>query len=177
MTLQDIIERVASIIGVNETLLDMPMQIYNKIRDSVITVYTEMVTEYIPLRTKEKTEAERGKIFYEDLKYRVREILAIKSPAGRLKFTEYPQFIQAEDYTGEVEIDYLYYIIPTLNSDELILPPQFSEYVVAVGAAAEYFYRSSLLDEAVFFRNRFESAVNNLTKRGRVFNIPPRRLL
>ena len=64
-----------------------------------------------------------------------------------------------------------------MNSDRLILPPQFTEYVLAVGAAAEYFYRSSLLDEAVFFRNRFETAVNNLTKRGRVFNLPPRRLL
>lgn len=177
MTLQDIIERTAAIIGVEESALNMPTQIYNKIRDSVVTVYTELITEFVPLRTKEKVNISGGKLFYEDLTYRVREILAIKTSVGRLKFNEYPEYVQTDNYDGEAEIEYLYYTVPAVNTDRLILPPQFTEYVLAVGAAAEYFYRSSLLDEAVFFRNRFETAVNNLTKRGRVFNLPPRRLL
>ena len=177
MTIQEVVERTAAIIGVNEDITEMSVAMYNKLSDSVVTVYTELITEHVPLKTKESVTVTGSKIFYEDLSYRVREILSVKSPEGRLKFEEFPEYVKLDDYSGKAEVEYLYYTIPQAGSDKLILPPQFTEYVMAVGAAAEYFYRSSLLDEAVFFRNRFESAVNNLTKRGRIFNIPVRRLL
>ena len=84
-----------------------------------------------------------------------------------MKFNVFSEYVEVEDgYSGEVEVEYLYYVCPETNADPLILPPQFTEYIMAVGAAAEYFYRSSLIDEALFFRNRFESGVNNLSRSG-----------
>ena len=178
MTLSDVIERAGNIIGLEGEPTSYPTSAYNKLKDSAVTVYTELITEHVPLRTKEAVSVSNGKIFYEDLGKKVREILKISTGAGRLKFTVYPEYIETEcGYSGDAEIEYLYYYVPCLPTDEMLLPPQYTEYILAVGTAAEYFYRSSLIDEAMFFRNRFESAVNNLSRTKRVFNLPYRRLI
>lgn len=178
MTLGQVIERTGMIIGVEGDSSQYPAQIANKLRDCVQTVYTELITEHVPLRTKEKATLSGNRLYFEDLSYGVREILRISSDAGRLKFNVFSEYVEVEDgYSGEVEVEYLYYVCPETNADPLILPPQFTEYIMAVGAAAEYFYRSSLIDEALFFRNRFESGVNNLSRSGRVYSLPRRRLL
>ena len=130
MTLQDIIERTAAIIGVEESALNMPTQIYNKIRDSVVTVYTELITEFVPLRTKEKVNISGGKLFYEDLTYRVREILAIKTSVGRLKFNEYPEYVQTDNYDGEAEIEYFQHLVR-----QVPVPDSLYEYVVRLVAS------------------------------------------
>lgn len=177
MTLGQVIERTGKIIGIDGGYSEYPTQIANKLKDCVQTVYTELVTEHVPLKTKEKVVLSGNRLYFEDLTYGVREILKISSGAGRLKFNVFAQYVEVENYSGEVEVEYLYYVCPETNSDPLILPPQFTEYIMAVGAAAEYFYRSSLIDEALFFRNRFESGVNNLSRSGRVYALSRRRLL
>ena len=177
MTLADVIERTASIIGAEGDVTTYPTQLLNKLKDCVCTVYAELITEHIPLKTKEKATLSGNRIYFEDLNFSVREILKISSPAGRHRFNVFDKHVEVENCPGEAEVEYLYYFVPEELTDELVLPPQYSVYIMAVGAAAEYFYRSSLLDEAMFFRNRFESGINNLSRSGRIFALPKRRLL
>jgi hypothetical protein len=76
----------------------------------------------------------------------------------------YPLYVES-DINGDAEVSYLYHSDELTLEDTVLLPPQYTAFVLANGIAAEYFYRSGLTDEAVFYKNRYDTAVLNLSRR------------
>lgn len=177
MILRDVINRVIQIAGLeSEVSVDTPGAKLNKLIDCANMIYSELTLEYVHLKTKEDILFENGRAYYGSFSKNVREVLAVRQNGVKKPFTMYPLYVEA-DIEGAGEVTYHYYLGELSLIDELTLPPQFNEYVVATGVASEYFYRTGLVDEAVFYKNRYDNAVTNLSRRLKSVNLPKRRFV
>ncbi|MBQ8178579.1 MAG: hypothetical protein IJ033_05220 [Clostridia bacterium] len=175
MNLRQIIDRAQSIIGLDESFdYDNPTETLNKLIDSAKMVYFELTSEYVPLKRKEKIMIKDGKLNYSELSENVRSVLVIRAGGAKLAFEEYPTYVEVDKHSGEVEVSYLFYPPYPNVSDELLLPPQFSLYFMALGTVAEYYYRVGMVDEALFYKTRYEHSLRNLTRNLKSVTIPRR---
>lgn len=177
MKLSEILTRAAAIIGLDDVSVSVPSVTLTKLTDCANTVYSELVLEHIPLKNKEDITFTGGKAFYSDFRYRVREVLSVKVRGVKTPFVMYPTYVESEGAEGSAEVEYLFHPGTLEADDEVILPPQFSEYVMAIGVASEYYYRLGYIEEAEFYKARFDNAVYNLSRRLKSFRIPPRRFV
>ena len=177
MNLSEILTRAAAIIGLDEDSLGEQSATLTKLTDCANTIYNELILEHIPLRNKETIAFAGGKAYYEDFAYRVREILAVRACGTKVPFVMYPAYVEAGELDGEAEVKYLYHLGTLGADDEVILPPQFTEYVMAIGVASEYYYRLGYIEEAELYKARFDNAVSNLTRRLKSFRLPGRRFV
>ncbi len=177
MKLSEILTRAAAIIGLDDVNASAPSAAVTKLTDCANTVYSELVLEHIPLKNKEDVAFTGGKAFYEDFGYRVREVLSVKARGTKIPFVMYPTYVEAAGHEGVAEVEYLFHPGTLEADDDVILPPQFSEYVMAIGVASEYYYRLGYIEEAEFYKARFDNAVYNLSRRLKSFRIPARRFV
>ena len=103
--------------------------------------------------------------------------MSVKVRGVKTPFVMYPTYVESEGTEGSAEVEYLFHPGTLEADDEVILPPQFSEYVMAIGVASEYYYRLGYIEEAEFYKARFDNAVYNLSRRLKSFRIPPRRFV
>lgn len=148
-----------------------------KLLDCANTVYEELTTEYVPLKAREETVFSEGQAHYSDFKKEVRDVIAVYRSGERQRFQMFPEYIFAEGLNGSAEVVYVFREGKREAEDELLLPPQFSSSVVAAGTAAEYCYRSGLIDEGIFYKNRYDQSVYNLTRSVKKASMPPRRFI
>lgn len=179
MTLSEVIKRAASIIGLElEYDYDAPSAALTKLIDCANMIYSELTLEHVPLKTKEYVDVVGGECNYSDLSKNVREILSVRYNGNKLKFTLFPTFFAlAEEIDGEVEVEYLFHMGELNESDNLILPPQFTVHVIAMGVVSEFYYRSGMVDEATFYKSRYDNAITNLTRSLKSFRVPARRFI
>lgn len=177
MKLSDILTRAAAIIGLEGFSVTEESSALTKLCDCANTIYSELVLEHIPLKNKEAVEFSGGKAQYSDFTYRVREILCVRAYGAKIPFVMYPTYVEAGDFSGTGEVEYLFHLGTLAPDDDVILPPQFTEYVMAIGVASEYYYRLGYIEEAEFYKARFDNAVGNLTRRLKSFRLPPRRFV
>lgn len=177
MKLKEVINKVIDILGIeNEVNVETSSSKLSKLISCANTVYSELVIEYVPLKTSEKITFSDGRAYYASFSNYVREVLTVKNNTGKYDFECYPLYVKSSA-DGECEVTYLYYPNELTIDSEIILPPSFTAHVLAQGIVSEYFYRTGLVDEAVFYRTRYENSVINVTKKRKSCNLPRRRFI
>lgn len=178
MTLRDILEKTKAIIGED---FDLDEEEEGAKRDrliaSALSIYDELTSDYVHLKAEEEVEFEDGICYLDAFTNRVKDILTVKQNGSNVNFEMFPLFIRCIGLQGKCEVKY-YYTPPQPSLDSaLSLPPRFSEYMLANGVASEYFYRTGLVDEAIYYRNRYEYSLNNAGMRLRNLRLKADRLL
>ena len=165
MTLKDIIIKSAGILGLENLDFNSPSEPLSKLIDSAKMIVSELTLEHLPLKTKEVVSIRGGRGLYEELSRPVRQILKVKSGSKSYRTEMYPNcYILPIDVSGEMEVSYLYYIVDVGVDDELTLPPQVPAYVLATGVVSEYYYRTGMVDEALFYKTRYDYSIENLSR-------------
>ena len=141
-------------------------------------VIEELTLSVVSLRDVAKATASGGRITYESLGRNVREITDVIDAHGdRAEYVRYPDYIfVARD--GLYAVKLCYYLCNLGVMEEFSLPPEYSEGVLVYGVLSEYYYRTGLIDEAIFYRNRFDrmaTGVSNVRSAPRT--VRARRLL
>lgn len=166
MQLREILNKALDIIGDQAIDLEQDSPKTKRLIASANTIYHELASEYIDLKTSEELEFVDNKLYYLAFSKKVKDILSINKNGRSIDFKLYPMYIQAET-TGIAQINYNYHPEEIDIDSVLELPPQYTSYTLANGVASEYFYRSGLFDEAIFYKNRYDTAILNLSRRKR----------
>ena len=178
MTLKELVLKSMEIIGLDVNVdFENPSVPLKKVIDSAKMIYSELVLEYVPLKTREKSEIKEGRIYYSDLSRPVREIISITKGGRKISFEHYPTCVKCFESEGEVEVQYLFHVTDLDVDEELILPPQFTIYFLSTGVVSEYYYRIGMVDEALFYKTRYDHSLENLSRKLKSVRLPERRLL
>lgn len=140
-------------------------------------VYSELTVNYIDLRKIEEHVVKNSVLQYNQFEEPVREILAVKVGDKNLKFKMYDDYLAVDGYEGNVIVDYVYKGGHINQNSVLSVPPFFSEYMLATGIASEFCFRKGLLDEASYYKSKYEDWLKNFERKVRHFCLPRRRLV
>lgn len=178
MTLKDILKKAKEIIGDENIDLDAETDTPERARliSSANMIYEELTEEYVHLKHSEKLIVTDGRIYYTEFTKPVKDVMRVRKNGVAVPYELYPLYLKC-DTDGEVTVNYVYHA-PTLTlTSNVELPPTFSDAALASGIASEYFYRSGLYDEAVFYKNRYDNTVLNLTRKRSPIIVKYRRFI
>ena len=139
-------------------------------------IYSELADEYSDLKYSEELVAADGTIPFTSFTKSVKKILKVKYGSAEVPFREYNTYVDVMSQ-GTYKVDYTYKSDAIGLNDTLDLPAFFTLYSVACGVASEYFFRTGLVEEALFYKNRYDRAVNNLTAERRRSKLKVRRFI
>ncbi len=176
MILKDVLEKAKGIICDDEINLEISSKKRTKLIDSANLIYRELTEQYIELKTKEKLTVENDKIFYSAFSKKIKDVISIDKDGVKIEFKLMPTYLECP-VKGQVEIKYVYTYDELSLEDEIILPPPYTDNMLAMGIASEYFYRSGLIDEALFYKNRYDNALINMSRRRNGFILKDRSFL
>lgn len=179
MKLKEIIELSKSIIGLDSVSdYDNPGEATLKLIDCARMIYSELCLEYVPIKFKEEAFLSKGVLKYSELTYPVREILWIKMMDSKVPFKMGVHQASIK-YKVDSPCEVYYSVHPAEPGidDELILPPWYTAHLIATGVVSEYYYRVGMVDEALFYRTRYDHSLQNLTKSIRSYTLPRRRFI
>lgn len=178
MVLSDIINKAILILGLEEEVsVGTPSPKLTRLTDCANMILGELTQEYIHLKNTETLRFADGRAYYGAFSKNVREILSVRAGKCKKDFTMYPLYVLCEGLDGSAEVTYLYHLGALPLEGAVELPPQYTVYTLATGTVAEYCYRAGMADEAMFYKNRYETAVVNLSRRLRSASLPARRLV
>lgn len=164
MLLRDVLQKTLDIIGDDEISLEIESKKRKRLIACANMIYHELTTEYVHLKNKEELVFEDKRLYYSAFTKKVKDILSVYKNGISVNFKLYPLYIEA-DVEGIAEVNYLYHTEELALDDQMLLPPQYTAFVLANGIASEFFYRSGLADEAIFYKNRYDTAILNLSRR------------
>lgn len=176
MKLRDVLEKAIAIIN-DDIDLNTPSVKLTKLIKCANTVYAELVEEYSYLKREEEAEFVDGRALFGQFAKTVKDITGVYKNGIKYPFTVYPDCVKSEKLNGKAVVRYVYHAPEAGIDDALELPPQFSAHVLANGVAAEYFYRSGLIDESAFYKNRYDISVINLTRKNKPIELKVERFL
>lgn len=138
-------------------------------------VYQDLTRDYLPLETVEDISFTDGKFEYKNLSLVVRDIIKIEDKYGfGHSFKCFPTFVQAD--VVDAKITYTYEPQDLVLFDEInVFAGKLSERILAYGVAMEYFFLSSLSDEAAVWENRYISSLENALRKKSNIIMPKRR--
>lgn len=177
MQINDVINQALEIINSADLTYDSDDPKVKQLFDCANCVYSELTSEYLSLRKVEKRVFKNSKVWYTEFEEPVREILKVNNGGSSVKFTMYPDYVCCEGFEGEAYVEYIYKGKALKKNSSMSLPPQFSEYTIAMGVASEYCYRNGLLDEALYYKSRYETSIVNLARKLGGFRLPQRRFI
>ncbi len=176
MTLREVLERTIAIIGENIDLDEKGAE-KDKLIAAALSIYDELTCDYVHLKAEEEVEFKDGIAYFTEFTSKVKDILSVKQGGKSFNFEMFPLFVKSADLQGNATVKY-YYKPDEPELDSLLeLPPRFSEYMLANGIASEYFYRGGMVDEAAYYRNRYEYSLNNAQVRLRNLTLKADKLL
>lgn len=163
MTLKDAIGKAIEIIGE-----DIDLETENTKRTRLIAcgnmIYHELITQYLDMIKKENLVFVDNKVYFSEFSEKVKDILEVYFCGKNVPFKVYPLYIES-GINGETEIIYSYYTNELEINDEMILPPKYTLLFLANGIASEYYYRTGMTDEALVYKNRYDTALLNLSRK------------
>lgn len=177
MTLKDILKAALEIIGDE----DIDPEESSKKLDVLIScanmIYTELTDEYAELRHKETVSAPDGTIAFGDLAKNCKSVVRVTKNGIKVPFKVFPAYIECGT-GGELCVEYIYHPeqLASVN-DEVVLPPEYTARSLSSGVASEYFYRTGLAEEALFYKNRYDNTVLNLSRKRNSFRLKNRRFI
>lgn len=176
MKLRDILEKTLEIVGDADIDLSTAGEKRSKLISCANMIYAELTEEYVHLKHAETLTVSDGRIYYSEFSKQVKDVMRVRRNGLTVPFNLYPLYLSC-DVDGEVEVSYVYHPTEANIDDELDLPPQFTAFALANGVASEYFYRSGLTDEALFYKNRYDTTLLNLTRKRNPFSVKYRRFI
>lgn len=176
MTLRDILEKAMKIIP-NENI-DLGNQGPKQARliSCGNMIYRELVEDYAPLKAEEEIFFSSNRAYFTSFSKPVKDILGVYKNHAKYDFKVYPQYVSSIA-DGKTVVRYTYHAEELKLNDEAILPPQFSADMIAVGVASEYLYRCGLTEEALFYKNRYDTSIINNTRKHKSIDLKVRRFL
>lgn len=158
MTLREILTRAMEIVGT----VDLTTNNEEKTRLVACGnfILSECADRYSDMRAKEDVTVEDGTILFSSLNKPIKKVLSIKKNGFDVPYTLFNSYCTVEE-TGTVTIEYAYYFTRKELDQTLDLPTCFGIDTLAIGTAAEYFFRNGFSDEAILYKNRYDYAVKN----------------
>ncbi len=178
MILKDVLKKASEIIGDKNIDLDAEADTPERERliSSANMIYEELTEEYVHLKYSEVLTVTDGRIYYSEFSKPVKDVMRIRKNGVSVPFELYPLYVKC-DAEGAVTVSYVYHAPELTLTSDVELPPQYSESALATGIASEYFYRSGLYDEAVFYKNRYDNTVLNLSRKRNPVVVKYRRFI
>lgn len=178
MTLKDALKKALEIIG-EEIDLDAeePDGKLKKLISCGNMIYGELTEEYVFLRHVEEVAGRDGKIDFADLSKPLKEVIRIKVGDRNIPYTALKGYAIVGVSSPKYTVLYSYHAEELDIDDEMLLPDTFTPSAIATGIASEYFYRSGLYDEALFYKNRYDNTVLNLTRKRHTGVVTYRRFI
>ena len=139
-------------------------------------IYSEIADVYSDLRYSEEKVSIDGKINYSDLTKTPKKILKVTDNGADIAFIEGSSYLDVGK-GGTYTVEYAYKSSSVGLNDTLDIPACFTEYCVSCGVTSEYFFRVGLVEEALFYKNRYDKAVVSLTTSRRKSKLKARRFL
>jgi len=179
MTLKDALKKALEIIGeeIDLEAAGEPTGSLKKLISCGNMIYGELTEEYVFLKRSEDIAVTDGKIKFSDLSKPFKEVIRIKIDGVNVPYRVCDDGITVGKKAAIVTVIYTYHASPLKLTDEMILPPTFTAGSIASGIASEYFYRTGLIDEALFYKNRYDNTVLNLTRKRRPGQVVYRRFI
>ncbi len=179
MTLKQVLKKALEIIGEE---IDLDGEALDEKGKKLVScgnmIYSELVEEYAPLRHTEEVTVYGGKLYFSDLSKNLKEIIRVKKNGENIPYVKNRNFLDVGlKNNGPCTVVYTYHPFEVDLNDELILPTTFSAERICSGIASEYFYRSGLIDEALFYKNRYDITVSNLMKKRPTWTLHYRRFI
>ncbi len=177
MNVNDVIDKAISIVGLTGVTHESEDAKVKQLYECANYVYAELTTQFVNLRKVEKIAFKDSVADYADFEETVREIIKVNVGGESKKFIMYPTYVCCEGFSGDAYVEY-YYAGGNLQKGSVMpLPPYFTDYLMATGVACEFYYRNGYVDEAMYYKSRYENAVSNVSKKLRGFAIPVRRFI
>ncbi|MGI6701014.1 MAG: hypothetical protein ACOX3U_00880 [Christensenellales bacterium] len=139
-------------------------------------VYSEIASDYMPLKAKETLVAIDNKVAYQSFSRRVIEVVKVVKDGANIPFSAYPNYLEV-NAQGEVEIIYHYLPQEISLDDEIEYGVGLSPTAFAAGIAAEYSLVNGMYDEAVAFDRKYREALIGGMSRSKSGYIKGRRWL
>lgn len=177
MILNDILEKAIGIICDDEIKINTPSPKLDKLIRCTNMIYQELTEEYAQLKDEQEIEFVDFKANFSAFPQLVKDIISIYKDGVKQDFTVYPNYVCCSLKNGKAMVRYCYHPKDLGQQDQVILPPKFTANVLAIGASSEYFYRSGLIDEAAFYKNRYDTSIINLTRHQKSLDLKVRRFL
>ncbi|HKL74389.1 MAG TPA: hypothetical protein VJ903_05835 [Clostridia bacterium] len=177
MIFRDILEKAIGIICDDEIQVDTISPKLNKLIRCGNMIYLELIEEYVRLKEEEEITFVDGKADFSSFSKLVKDVISVQKDGVNVSFSVYPNFVTTDSCSGKATVKYVYHGEELDVNDNVILPPQFTPYVLANGVASEYFYRSGLIDEAAFYKNRYDTSIINLTRKQKSIELKVKRFL
>lgn len=142
-------------------------------------VYSELMTEYVPLKHKEKVFIRNNGVLNVGLlsKDLYKVIRVLDRFNNSVPFEVFKNEITLDYGSGECEIEYSY-LDKKKNFSDLIEYENYpTKRVIAYGVVAEYLLITGVYDEASLWNSRFKQSLKNEIRRARETRIKARRYL
>lgn len=156
----------------NDTLTEEQSVIIDSLLNCFNLINEEISTEYVPIIKREVVKTSDFKVNFDDLSYKVLDIIDVKDKLGRkVKFKVFNEFIVA--IADKIEVSY------SIHPEKLTLSQEnnstLPERVFAYGVAREFFFMQSMFDDADIWEERFKNSLSVLTRKKHDIVIPRRR--
>ena len=167
MTVSDIIKKAATLINLKNVSEYLGGGVVNADEETLATVskmtsltnlvLNELSVSYVPMKTTERKIVTDGKVMFSSLTKTPYKILDVFDAYGeKVFYTLYPTYIK----TKENEVDIVYAYVPTsygLSDVVGYSETEVSSRLIAYAVLAEYMLTVSAFDEAIMWRKRFTS--------------------
>lgn len=122
------------------------------------TIYSEIATDYMRLRHKEKIYAIDNRVSYQSFEKRIIDIEKIIKENKAISYTIYPNYLEVSE-DGELEIIY-HYLPKELELDsEVAYNVCLAPTTFASGVASEYALVNNMYDEALVYERKFKEGM------------------
>ena len=137
-------------------------------------VYKEIASSYFPLLEKQKVVFTDNKFYYKDLAKQIVFVKKISKSGQKLKYYQYPQYIECE--TDSAEIVYAYLPNDFSLTDEVnLFGGKVLGQVMAYGVAREYCLIMGNYSDADIWEARFKNSLESIASKKRSVVIAKRR--
>lgn len=175
MTAKDILERAAEYIGVSVDFTASGEK-QTSFLSCLGYILKELSTQYEQLKQEETVTSADGKIPFSAFGKKIVHIHSVKKNGKKIGFSTFPSYVKVGE-SGEMTATYSYCLeTPTIN-EAIVLPPKYTEEVLALGVASEYLHRTGYEEDAHYYGNRYFTALKNLSVSRKDIVLPGRRYL
>ena len=158
MTLREVVLKTMDLVGTVDVSTDNPDG--SKLISSAKFVCAECADRYSDARDYYTVTTEDGTISFAAFPRDVKSVLSVKKNGIDVPFIVGTTGLTVRN-EGEYVVEYRYFCSIGGLDEEMDIPKNFGLDTLAVGAAAEYFFRNGFSEESIVYKNRYDNAVKN----------------
>ena len=174
MTLREVVLKAMDFVGTVDVSTDNPDG--NKLISSARFVCTECADRYSDIRDYFTAHTVDGSILFSGFPHDVKTVLSVKKDDKNVPFSVSPTGIFVKQ-PGTYVIEYRYFSTIGGLDETMNVPKNFGLDTLAIGAAAEYFFRNGFSEESIVYKNRYDNAVKNDLRTIKAGRLPIRRFV